>query len=145
MEQVFTLIVEKQDAAVMKSPSRTPVSIVSIPRESSHWKQIVSPVTPEFFASFTEFFGDTPVPEHWKHFRGALYAGPDGKIGCVACEVEAVTSNDGSNFLCPKRNQYGDVKVRKHMPLILFCRIQIILTPIFRALVKLRKKDALPS
>ena len=110
MEQVFTLIVEKQDAAVIKSPSRAPVSIVSIPRESSHWKQIVSPVTPEFFASFPDFLGDCPVPEGWKHFRGRFYAGPDGKFGCLACGVEAVSSNDESSFLCPKRSQYGDMK-----------------------------------
>ena len=94
----------------MKSPSRTPVSIVSIPRESSHWKQIVSPVTPEFFTSFSDFLGDCPVPEGWKHFRGRFYSGPDGKFGCFACGVEAVSSNDESSFLCPKRSQYGDMK-----------------------------------
>ena len=94
----------------MKSPSRTPVSIVSIPRESSHWKQIVSPVTPEFFTSFSDFLGDCPVPEGWKHFRGHFYSGRDGKFGCYACSVEAVSSNDGTSFLCPKRSQYGDIK-----------------------------------
>ncbi len=109
MEQVFTLIVEKQDAAVMKSPSRTPVAIVSIPKDGN-WKQLLSPATPEFFATFPDFLGDCPVPEGWKHFRGHFYAGPDGKYGCFACGVEAVSSNDGSSFLCPKRSQYGDIK-----------------------------------
>ena len=109
MDQVFTLIVEKQDAAVMKSPSRTPVAIVSIPKDGN-WKQLLSPATPEFFATFPDFLGDCPVPEGWKHFRGHFYAGPDGKYGCFACGVEAVSSNDGSSFLCPKRSQYGDIK-----------------------------------
>jgi hypothetical protein len=109
VEQVFTLIVEKQDAVVMKSPSRTPVSIVSIPKDGS-WRQLLSPATPDFFATFSEFLGDCPVPEGWKHFRGQFYAGPDGKFGCIACGVEAVSSNDGCSFLCPKRGQYGDIK-----------------------------------
>ena len=107
MEQVFTLIVEKQDAAVMKSPSRTPVAIVSIPKDGS-WKQLLSPATPEFFKTFPDL-GDCPV-EGWKHFRGNFYAGPNGKFGCFGCGVEAVSSHDGSSFLCPKRTQYGDIK-----------------------------------
>ena len=86
----------------MKSPSRTPVSIVSIPRESSHWKQIVSPVTPEFFTSFSDFLGDCPVPEGWKHFRGRFYAGPDGKFGCLHAESKRCRRTMRARFCAPR-------------------------------------------
>jgi hypothetical protein len=69
--------------------------------------QPVNRITPEFFTSFLDFLGDCPVPEGCKHFRGRFYAGPDGKFGCLACGVKAVSSNDESSFLCFKRSQYG--------------------------------------
>ncbi len=108
---LFNLMTEKQDASIdgglRFSPQQKP-ALVMIPKDGS-FKKLVSPVDEHFFDEYKE--DGVPTVEWWQHFSGSLLFNSNGKFGCAVCEVEAVPSANRQSINCPKRNQYGDMKV----------------------------------
>ena len=105
---VFNLMIEKQDALI--DPRFSPQKPPPIISTSKDFKKLVSPIDEKFFDTFKD--DGVPTVEWWQHFVGSLmYNDTNGKFGCSVCEVEAVPSHNKQAINCPRRGQYGDMKV----------------------------------